>query len=150
LNLFGFLGNSLDKKTKRRRRYNEIIEFWETLTGLGKDEVREKLARADYDRREKGLLETIILAHSLFFLSGKLVKEVVREMKKLADIEAKWGSPAQIEQTGDGVIWYYYFYKTNVGMNNGFFDISIKRESEWWLGSIIADKEGNIIKVSKY
>ena len=35
-------------------------------------------------------------------------------------------------------------------MNNGFFDNGIKRESGWWLGSIIADKEGNIIKVSKY
>jgi hypothetical protein len=83
-------------------------------------------------------------------LSEKLVKKVASEVKKLADIEAQWGPPAQIDQTSDGVIWYYYFYKTNVGMNNGFNDIGIKRESGWWLGSIIADKEGNIIKVSKY
>ena len=71
-------------------------------------------------------------------------------MKKLADIEAKWGSPASIEQTGDGVIWYYYFYKTNVEKNKGFFDVGIKRESGWWLSSIIANKEGDIIKVSTY
>lgn len=64
---------------------------------------------------------------------------------KLADIEATWGSPSNIEQTIDGVIWYYYSYKTTVGMNNG---IGIKRGSGWWLGSILADNEGNIIKVS--
>jgi hypothetical protein len=79
-----------------------------------------------------------------------LLKEVVREVKKLADIEAKWGLPTNVEQTSDGVIWYYYFYRTNVGMSNEFFDIGIKRESGWWLGSIIADREGNVIKVSKY
>lgn len=72
------------------------------------------------------------------------------EVKKLADIEARWGPPAQIEQTSEGVIWYYYFYKTNAAMNNGFFDTVVKREAGWWLGSIIADREGNIIKVSKY
>lgn len=75
---------------------------------------------------------------------------MVLELKKLADIETMWGPPSNIEQTGDGVIWYYYSYKTNVGMNNGFFDNGVKRESGWWLGSIIADTEGNIIKVSRY
>ena len=68
-------------------------------------------------------------------------------MTKLADIEATWGPPANIEQALDGVIWYYYSYKATVGINNG---IGFKRESGWWLGSIIADNEGNIIKVSKY
>lgn len=68
--------------------------------------------------------------------------------EKLADIEATWGPPAKIEQTGDGVIWYYYFYKTQkAGMNNG---IGIKRGPGWWLSSIIADNEGNIIKVSTH
>ena len=71
------------------------------------------------------------------------------KVKKLADIEATWGSPSNIEQTSDGVIWYYYSYKANVEKNNGFLDSGIKRESRWWLGSIIADNEGNIIKVSK-
>ena len=67
-------------------------------------------------------------------------------MKKLADIEATWGPPSNIEQTLDGVIWYYYSYKATVGMNNGN---GFKHESGWWLGSIIADNDGNIIKVSK-
>lgn len=80
----------------------------------------------------------------------KLLEEVVWEVKKLADIEAKWGPPTQVEQNSDGVIWHYYFYKNNVRMNKGFFNIGAKRESGWWLHSIIADKEGNIIKVSKY
>jgi hypothetical protein len=78
------------------------------------------------------------------------LQKVVRAMKKLADIVARWGPPATIEQTSDGEIWYYCFYTTNVGVSNGFFVNGIKRESGWWLGSIIADKEGNIIKVSKY
>jgi hypothetical protein len=64
-----------------------------------------------------------------------LLKGVVLEVNKLADIEAKWGPPAKVEQTSDGVIWYYNYYKP---------------ESGWWLGSIIADKEGNVIKVSTY
>jgi hypothetical protein len=75
---------------------------------------------------------------------------VAREVKKLADIEAKWGPPTQVEQNSDGIIWHYYFYKTNIRMSKGFFDIGAKRESGWWLHSIIADNEGNIIKVSKY
>ena len=79
-----------------------------------------------------------------------MLKEVVYKVKKLADVEAKWGLPAKVEQTGDGVIWYYCFYRTNAEMGNEFVDIGIKRESGWWLGSIIADKEGNIIKVNKY
>jgi hypothetical protein len=71
-------------------------------------------------------------------------------MKKLADIEAKWGPPAKVEQTSDGVIWHYYFYQANVRRNKGFFDVGIKRESGWWLDSIIADREGDIIKVNSY
>ena len=80
----------------------------------------------------------------------KLLEEVAREVKKLADIEAKLGPPNQVEDTSDGVIWHYYFYKTNIKMSKGFFNISAKRESGFWLHSIIADKEGNIIKVNKY
>ena len=71
-------------------------------------------------------------------------------LKQLADIEAMWGLPANIERTGDGVIWYYYSYETTRGMNHGFFHNEIKRESGWWLGTIIADNEGNVIKVSRY
>jgi len=71
-------------------------------------------------------------------------------VKKLADIKAKWGPPAKVEKTSDGVIWYYYFYKTNVRRNKGFFDVGNKREAGWRLDSIIADKEGDIIKVNSY
>jgi hypothetical protein len=75
---------------------------------------------------------------------------VLFDVKKLADVEATWGPPANIEETIDGVIWYYYSYKTTVGMNKGFFNNGVKRESGWWLGSIIADIEGNIIKMGTY
>ena len=43
-------------------------------------------------------------------------------MKKLADIEAKWGPPTQVEQNSDGIIWHYYFYKTNIRMSKGAAD----------------------------
>jgi hypothetical protein len=60
---FWLFGNSLDKETKRRRRFNAIKEFWEALAGLGEDGVREKLARADYEGKKP---LTIVLAHSFF------------------------------------------------------------------------------------
>ena len=61
----------------------------------------------------------------------------------------RWGDPAEVEDRGDTIVYYYYFQKGKVSaltgdMTHGYVT------GGWVVVEIITDRDGKILKVRKY
>jgi hypothetical protein len=71
----------------------------------------------------------------------------------ISQVEDKWGPPAKVEDRGDTIVYYYYFYKgKGIGYDPGESGGIVWGQvtGGWIVVEIITDRNGKILKKRKY